>query len=109
MSQQRLMNKDVDEGRIFAAVAYLWILCLVPLMLKRSNSFAVFHGKQGLVLFIGEVAISIIGVIPVIGWVVFFLGSLVFGCAALAGTIQALLGNRWRMPVVCEIAEKIEL
>ncbi|MBI5144164.1 MAG: zinc ribbon domain-containing protein, partial [Candidatus Omnitrophica bacterium] len=47
-------DKEVLEGKPFAILSYLWILCLVPLILKKENRFAMFHAKQGLVLFIGE-------------------------------------------------------
>ena len=40
------------DARILAAIGYLWILCLLPLLGKRESEFAQFHGKQGLVLTI---------------------------------------------------------
>ena len=45
-------DKEIQEGKMYAVIAYLGILCLVPLLLKKENKFALFHGKQGLVLFI---------------------------------------------------------
>src|SRR3990167_5276307 len=36
------------DARILAAIGYLWILCLLPLLGKRQSEFAQFHGKQGL-------------------------------------------------------------
>ncbi len=102
-------DQIIQEGKLFAFVAYLWILCLIPLFLKKDNKFAIFHGKQGLVLFIGEIAISIIGVIPLVGWIAFFLGSLLFGFLSIAGMIQALLGKYWKVPFIGEISEHIDL
>ena len=108
MADDKGVDTVVREGKIYALVSYLWILCLIPLFFKKENKFALFHGKQGLILFIGEIAISIMGVIPIIGWAIFFLGSLAFGVLSLAGMVQAILGNYWKMPVIGEIAEKIE-
>ena len=56
-------DKDVESNKVIAAVGYVWILCLVPLFLKRHSKFAQFHAKQGLVLFIVEV----------IGWLIFWI------------------------------------
>ena len=109
MAEEKGVDPVVQEGKIYALVSYLWILCLIPLFFKKGNKFALFHGKQGLALFIGEIAISIIGVIPFIGWAIFFLGSFVFGVLSLAGMIHAILGNYWKMPFIGEIAEKIQL
>ncbi len=101
-------NKEIQEGKIFAVIAYLWILCLVPLLLKKENKFALFHAKQGLVLFICEIALWIIGIVPILGWIS-VLGSLACGILALIGIIQALMGNYWKMPLLGDYAEKINI
>jgi fumarate reductase subunit D len=100
-------DKEVLEGKPYAVLGYLWILCLVPLILKKENKFALFHAKQGLVLFIAELAIGFIGIIPFLGWLIFFFGSVVLGLLSLLGIIQALMGNYWKMPVIGDFAEKI--
>ncbi len=102
-------NKEIQEGKVFGVIAYLWILCLVPLLLKKENKFALFHAKQGLVLFICEIALWIIGIIPIIGWLISVLGSLACGILALVGIIQALMGNYWKMPLLGDYAEKINI
>ena len=108
MAGDKHENREIRDGKLFAFVSYLWILCLLPLFLKSDNKFAVFHGKQGLILFIGEIAISVIGIIPIIGWAVFFTGSFLIGVLSLVGMIQALSGNYWKMPIVGEIAESVK-
>lgn len=100
-------DKEVLEGKPYAILAYLWILCLVPLLMKKDNRFALFHAKQGLVLFIGELAAGFIGVIPVLGWMVLYSGTILFGILSLAGIIHVLMGNFWKVPIVGDIAEKI--
>jgi len=100
-------DKEVLEGKAYAILSYLWILCLIPLILKKDNKFALFHAKQGLILFIGELVVGFIGIIPFIGWMILFIGTFIFGILSLAGIVQVLLGNFWRMPVVGEIAEKV--
>ena len=102
-------DKEIQEGKIFAVIAYLWILCLVPLLLKKENKFALFHAKQGLVLFICEIALWIIGIIPFLGWFISVLGSLACGILALIGIIQALMGSYWKMPLLGDYAEKIKI
>ena len=102
-------DSQIEDGKIFAVIGYLGILCLVPLLLKKNNKFALFHGKQGLVLFIGEVGASIITIIPILGQIIWILAVMVFGILSLVGIVQSLMGNYWRMPVIGEIAEKISL
>ena len=101
--------KEIQDGKIFAVIAYLGILCLVPLLLKKDNKFAHFHGKQGLVLLIGEVGAAIINVIPILGQLIWILAVLVFGILSLAGILQSLMGNYWKMPIIGDISDKIAL
>ena len=100
-------SQEVLDGKAYALLSYLWILCLIPLLLKKENKFALFHAKQGLVLFIAEIAVGLIGVIPVLGWMILFFGTFLFGILSLIGIVQVLMGNYWKIPVVGDIAEKI--
>lgn len=106
---EEIKDTDIKEGMFFAGVGYISVLCLVPLFLKKDNKFAMHHGKQGLVLFIAEVAISIVGGIPIIGWVIALIGWVFFGILSLIGIIQVLMGKYWKMPVVYNIAKKMTL
>jgi hypothetical protein len=38
-------KKDVEENAVMAALSYIWILCFVPLFLKKKSKFAQFHAK----------------------------------------------------------------
>lgn len=100
---------EVQDAQFFAAIGYLSFLCFVPLLLKKGNSFAEFHGKQALVLFILEAAALILKVIPVLGDLVSTLGVVVFGILSLIGIVKVLMGEKWEMPVVHEIANRISL
>lgn len=102
-------DKEVQDGKILAILSYLGILCIVPLLLKKDNKFVLFHGKQGLVIFLGELAAAIISIIPFIGWLVGFLSVVVFGIVSLIGIVQVLMGNYWKIPVVADLADKFNI
>jgi fumarate reductase subunit D len=101
--------KEIQDGKFFALIGYIFILCVVPLLLKRENKFSVFHGKQGLVLFIFEIAASILRIIPVLGDLIFTLVFVICGILSLVGIVQVLMNNYWEMPVIGDIAEKITI
>ena len=103
------VDPEIQEGKFFAAVGYLSVLCFVPLILKKGNRFAEFHGKQGLVLFILEVAASILKAVPALGDIVFTLAFVVLGILSLVGIVKVLMGEYWEMPVIQEVASKISL
>ncbi|MDD5039702.1 MAG: hypothetical protein PHY34_00970 [Patescibacteria group bacterium] len=89
------------DSNLMAALSYVWILSIVMLIIKKEDEFVKFHAKQGLILFIA----SFIGVIPVIGWVVWFVVVVLM----IIGFIKALSGERYKIPVIGDIAEKIHV
>lgn len=110
----------IAEGKIFGVMAYLSILCLVPIVLfsilrmvpvlsKKINRFAVFHVKQGFVVFLLEVAIVALRLIPILGQIVFAVCSPVLFLLSAVGIFQVLKGNYWKCPVIAEWAEKFRL
>lgn len=110
------VDKTVEEGKIFAFIGYWGILFLVPLLGKKDNKFAVFHGKQGMVLTIAFIAViivfTILGLIPYIGilfMIIEWLALLAMCVFAIIGMIKALMGETWKMPIFGDIAEKINI
>jgi uncharacterized membrane protein len=57
----RNYEEDVAANKVFGILSYVWILCFVSLFAAPKEShYARFHANQGLVLFIFEVAGSIV-------------------------------------------------
>ena len=104
-----LHDPEIQDAKFFAALGYLHILCFVPLLLKKGNKFAQFHGKQALVLFILEIAASILKVVPALCDLVFTVAFVVLGILSLIGIMKVLMGECWEMPVIYEIAHRINL
>ena len=102
-------NEDpkIVEGKIFAILAYLSIFCIIPLVLKKDNPFVLKHGKQGLILFVGQVALFIVHI--VLGPWILKLGMFVLGLLSFVGIIAVLQGQYIRLPIIADIAEKITL
>ena len=100
-------EQQIREGKFFAVISYISFLCVVTLILKKDNKFALFHAKQGLVLFVLEVAAFILSIIPFFGWLIRIFGYALFLLASLWGILQSALGIYSRMPVVTKISEKV--
>ena len=43
---------DAEKNKIFGILAYLGILCLVPIFAAKDSPFAKYHANQGLVLLL---------------------------------------------------------
>jgi fumarate reductase subunit D len=102
-------EKHISENHILAALSYLWLLFLIPLLTKKEDPYCQFHAKQGLVLFLFSLLIVVIGVLPVLGWLVSFFGWLFVSILSIVGFIYALMGKEWEMPVLGKYAKKIKL
>jgi fumarate reductase subunit D len=105
----RPQDPEIQDGKFFAAIGYLNILCFVPLYLKKGNKFAQFHGKQALVLFILEMAAGIISIVPAVGDLISRFAFVVFGILSIVGILKVLMEEYWEMPVVYEISTRINL
>jgi uncharacterized membrane protein len=103
------VKKDIEDNKVLAAIGYIGILCILPLALKPKSQFCKFHGKQALILVIGEVINMFIGIIPVIGWILGFIGAVALIILSILGILKSLNGEYWEMPYLAEYAKKINL
>ena len=100
-------DTKVVEGKMFAILSYLSILCIIPLLFKKDNEFVLSHGKQGLVIFVGQVAVFIAHI--ALGTGILRLGIFLLGILSLWGIVEVLRGRDTRLPLVADIADKITL
>lgn len=97
---------DVEQNKLMAAICYLSILFIIPLLTDaKNNDYVKFHLRQGIALFVVDVIGGFVAWIPAIGWVI-SLGLLFVSVYAF---IQAYEGKRWEMPVIGEYAKKINI
>lgn len=93
-----------------AIVAY--IIFFVPLLVDgaKNDPFVKFHVKQGLVLLLFSIAVSILGsIIPLIGWFIIApLGSIFALVLFIMGVINAANGVEKPLPVIGGIAESFK-
>ena len=97
------------KNKAIAAIGYLGILFLVPLLAKKDSPFAQYHAKQGMVLFILGIIISFVMIIPFIGWLIGVLGWLLTVVLFIMGLVNALGGKMKPLPIIGEYAEKMNL
>lgn len=96
------MAEKQSDSNLMAALSYLWLLSVVMLLLKKDDKFVQFHAKQGLVLFLASV---VLWMIPIFGWML----NMVVTIAVIVGFIMAIQGKEYKMPVVGDLAEKINI
>ncbi|MDD3679302.1 MAG: DUF4870 domain-containing protein [Candidatus Shapirobacteria bacterium] len=102
-------SKASSDNKMIAVLSYIGILVLIPLLAAKDDEFAQFHAKQGLVLFLAALAVGLVGMIPVLGWLVAFFGGI--GCLVLSvmGIINVVNGERKQLPLVGQFADKFNI
>ncbi len=101
--------KDVEDNKVIAALSYIFILCFIPLFLKKNSAFTQFHAKQGLTITIGWFALWIFGIIPILGWMVAFFGNIALLIVSILGVTKTLNGESWKIPFIYEWSKQWNL
>ena len=91
-----------NDSKLFAALSYLWLLSVVMLVLKKDDEFVKFHAKQGTVIFVVSI---ILWFIPIIGWLL----QIAVLIAVVIGFLKAYSGERFKLPVIGDLADKINI
>jgi uncharacterized membrane protein len=94
-------SKDIELNKNVAALSYLWILFLIPMLTKKDSKFCQFHAKQGLILFI----LSLLTWFPVLGWLLF----LVLVVVSVFAILKVLNGEWYKIPYVYDWSKKFNL
>lgn len=107
-----------EEDKVMLIFSYLWVLALVPFMVTRRE-YVRWHAKQGLILC-GVACLVFLGVIfvgailatlsRIFAWLFAFgLINLVllYLAVAIVCVLKALRGERWAIPFLGDLVEKI--
>jgi len=102
----------LDEGRLFALLAYLLSIVgvVIVLVAKKDSRFAVFHAKQSLILFFGWVLSGglLMAHVPFLSSLISWLLNLALFVLWVVGIVYALTGQEKSLPVVGDLAAKMK-
>lgn len=96
---------DVEEGKTIAIIAYLTLIGLIIAFVMntdKKNSFASFHIRQALGIGVTGLALGVVNIIPILGWIVSIIGSIFLVVLWVIGLIGALNGERKMVPLLGE-------
>ena len=106
---------DVEKNKILSLLSYISLLFLIPMFCAKDSKFARFHVNQGIVLFICELVVGlvgwvlglILGIIPFVGTVlgillavVTWVVELAFLALAILGIVNAVQGKAKELPLL---------
>ena len=95
-----------NNNKLYNILAYLGILFLVGLISAPNDQDVKFHVNQGIVLSIGEVALTILSTIlafTIIIPILCFIAGCVLVVFAIMGIINASKGEQKELPLIGKI------
>jgi len=99
MEENKVNGNTVEEGKTMAIISYITVIGTIIAFVMNSskkNTFAQFHIRQMIGIFVVQVAIGIVGsFVPMVS----FLGLVVFVLSIL-GLIGAIQGEEKKIPVL---------
>ena len=93
----------IDEGKTIAIIAYITLIGLVIAFVmnnEKKNEFANYHIKQSLGLGLTGLALGMIGMIPILGWIINILGIFVLFYMWIVSLINAINGKEKPAPIL---------
>lgn len=103
------MGKLNAEKIVYGILAYFGILVLIPLLIKKKDKFIHYHSKQGLMLLIVGVGVSIISKLPIMGWILGPLLSVAVFIIWVYGIVNVLTAKTKPLPIIGKTAEKFKI
>lgn len=103
-------EKDINNGKVMAIIAYLGILCLIPYFGEKENKFAKYHAKEGVnLLLISIIGFAALGVLNVIFSVIHlgilisiieWLFEIIIFALSIVGIINVANGKAKELPII---------
>lgn len=106
---ENTQHNSVTDGKTIATIAYITIIGLIIAFVQNSekkNSFAFFHIRQSLGLSVTGLALGVIGMIPILGWIINILGIFVLIYMWIMGLTNAINGKEKTVPLLGEKYEE---
>ncbi len=100
------MPDEMSESKRYALFSYCFIFCIIPLIRKKDDVFVQFHARQGLALFLCEMAAFIVSILfPFLMKPALF----IFGVLSLWGMLKAIGGEKFPLPFIHALSLKLDI
>ncbi|MCF6350681.1 MAG: hypothetical protein L3J23_06570 [Flavobacteriaceae bacterium] len=92
-----------NDGKTIAIISYITIIGLIIAFImnnEKKNAFASYHIRQSLGIAATALALTVIGIIPILGWIISFFGFFFIFVLWIIGLINALNSKEKPLPVL---------
>ncbi|GKU77178.1 DUF4870 domain-containing protein [Paenibacillus sp. L3-i20] len=96
------------DPKVAGLLCYLlgFVTGIIFLVVEKKSSYVRFHAMQSIAVFVAIVVISLVlGIIPIIGWLISIIITPLTFILWIALMLLALQGKRYKIPYIGEWAE----
>lgn len=101
--EQNNPSSSIEEGKMTAIIAYITLIGLIIAFVMnndKKNPFAAFHIRQALGIGLTGLALGVINIIPILGWLISIFGFLFLLVLWIIGLVGALNGTEKSVPLL---------
>lgn len=102
-------QKTGEKNVLMAVLAYIGPLVIVSYVTAKDDAFVKFHIAQGLVLFVIEVGVWVLGMMMWQLWPLFSIINLATFILSIIGIINAVKGKEEELPLVGKFSKHFPL
>ena len=91
------------EGKNIAIISYITFIGLIIAFVmnnEKKESFATFHIRQSLGIVLTGLALSVINIIPILGWIISVVGFFVLLYMNIVGLLNAINSKEKVVPIL---------
>ena len=105
-NMEKEIVEEVKETNAIALFSYLGILLVIPLLVAKEDPFVKFHVKQGLVLLIAGLIVSVFAWVPIARWHFGIVAAPVLLVFAIMGIVNVLQGREKELPLIGQYGDR---
>lgn len=101
--------KTITDGKTTATIAYITLIGLIIAFVQNSekkNTFAAYHIRQSLGLMCTGFVLGLANIIPILGWILSILGTIVLIVLWIMGLMNAINGKEQPIPLLGNLYNK---
>ncbi|MFB2119817.1 DUF4870 domain-containing protein [Parapedobacter sp. 2B3] len=102
-NQLQSVAGEQQPDKSIAIIAYLTLIGLIAAFVmnnEKKQPFAAYHIRQSLGIMLTGLALGMINIIPILGWIVCIVGVIFLFVCWVMGLIAALNGQEKAVPVM---------
>ncbi len=109
MAKKQMKKEDEKKLYAFLGVFLTVIGFIIVLATRKEDKYAMHYGKQGLILFLAWVIVSVFGMMPFVGHFLGWIAWIAWLLLWIIGIVYSISGEMKNVPLIGQFGEMIKI